>query len=47
MLHVDVKKLGNVPDGVGGAWSAAPRASATGPPPPDAPVSATSTSAPG
>jgi hypothetical protein len=33
LLHVDVKKLGNIPDGASGASSLAPRATATLPPP--------------
>ena len=37
LIHVDVKKLGNIPDGAAGATSGAPRATRTGPPPPGKP----------
>ena len=40
LIHVDVKKLGNIPDGGGCAPKAAPRANSTAPPRPDTPPTA-------
>src|SRR5690349_21819579 len=44
MLHVDVKKLGNIPTAAAGATSADDRVTGTAPPPPARAVTSTTTS---